>query len=133
MNNATLGHPLFSFVDIIGVERPREAFERKLIGILTVRLKQMKIIWSASAFRGGLNNPEMPRSILKKLETILWLAETLEWHLSKNLIDELDSIIEDIESFNPSFRDRMRRMTKDFHAGRFVTQEQMEKRHRIAR
>ena len=131
MSNSAIIHPLFSFADTIRAVKPREAIEAKLIGLLTARLGPLKIIWSPKAFRGGLNNPQLPKPILKKLETILWLAETLEWHLSKSLVDELDATVEDIESFNPPFIEWMRRAAKDFQAGRFVMQEQMEVPHRV--
>lgn len=132
MNTTLLTRPLFSLSDVIREARPREAVEKKLIALLQSRLKKSRIAWNPKAFQGGLGNPALPAAMLKKLETILWLAEAIDWRLSRNLKNELDETVEDIESFNPPFRASLRQAADDFKAGRFVTQEQLEARHQFS-
>ena len=131
MNYQTLTLPLISFPEIMRSSNPREVAEKNLLSLLVARLKKAGIIWNPKAFRGGLKNKEVPLSLLKKIETLVSLAESIQWKLSKSLRDELDATIEDIETFNPSFRESLRRAEEDFRAGRFVTQDEFEKRYNL--
>ena len=126
MNNQTGLQSFFSFADILRSQKPREAMEKKLIDLLSIHLKKLEVVWNPNAFRGGLHNPELPEWLLRKLESLVLLAGTVQWKLSKNLKDELDATIEDIESFNPAFVEAMKKATKDVRAGRFISQEKLE-------
>ena len=111
--------------------KPKLAIEQRLVRLLTIRLKELEIIWSPVAFRGGLQNPNLPRWLLEKLESLIALADASDWRLSKALANELDATIEDIETFNPPFQAALLRSSRDMKASRFVTQETLEKRYGI--
>ena len=98
-----------------------------------MRLAGLKVIWNPQAFRGGLGNPKLPLSLLKKLESLITLAEAVNWKLSRVARDELDVTVEDIETFNPAFRASLKRASADIKKGRFVTQEELERRYGIAK
>lgn len=127
MINQTILNPILSFPEVVQSRKPKEMFEMRLIKLLKVRLKELKIIWSSQAFRGGLNNPELPAYLLKKLESLIVLAESLDWKLSKTLKDELDITVEDIETFNPAFIKRMKRASAEIKKGNFITFEELKK------
>jgi len=118
---------------MIKSREPKSLLEQRLISLLTKRLKELKIIWNSKAFKGGLNNPELPHAILRKLESLIFLAETLNWKLSKLLKDELDSTIEDVETFNPAFRARLKKASEEFRAGKFITLETLEQKLGLAK
>lgn len=124
MNLQTI-NPILSFPDVVQTKKPRELFEDRLISLLKKRLKTYRIIWSPKAFRGGLNSPELPAALLRKLESIILLSEAVDWRLSKTLINELDNAVEDIETFNPPFRESLRRASRGAAKGRHVTLEEM--------
>ena len=126
MNTQTI-NPILSFPDVVQTKRPRELFEDRLVLLLNKRLKLLGITWGPKSFRGGLNNPELPTAILKKLESLILLAEAVGWQLSRSQINELDNTVEDIETFNPPFRESLKRASRDFAKGKYVTLEELEK------
>lgn len=128
----TVASPSLSFPEVIRSRHPRMVFENRLISLLKARLGDLNIIWNPRAFRGGLNNPALPVWLLKKLESLLFLAETVEWKLSRASRDELDATIEDIETFNPPFRKSLARASAALKAGRFVTHRELERQYGIA-
>lgn len=113
---------------MIKAREPKSLTEQRLVSLLTKRLKELKIIWSPKAFSGGLNNPELPNNILKKLESLILLAEAVNWNISKQLQDELDSTVEDVETFNPPFRTRLKKASEEFKAGKFITLDELGKK-----
>lgn len=131
MSNQTISNPILSFPEVLQSRKPREIFESRLVTLLNIRLKELKIIWNPKAFRGGLNNPKLPAVLLKKLESLIFLAETINWKLSNILKNEIDAAIEDIETFNPPFRKSLKRASANIKAGHFTTQEELEKRYGI--
>ncbi|OGM91091.1 hypothetical protein A2755_00010 [Candidatus Wolfebacteria bacterium RIFCSPHIGHO2_01_FULL_48_22] len=116
---------------LLRAAKPKLAIEQNLVQLLTVRLKELRMAWNPAAFRGGLMNPRLPVWLLEKLESLITLAETSDWRLSKSLASELDNTIEDIETFDPPFQAALRQASRDVKAGRFVTQEVLEQRYRI--
>src|SRR3989344_7492626 len=133
MANPTIINPILSMFEVLQAREPKSLLEQRLISLLTKRLKELKIIWSPKAFRGGLNTPELSENILKKLEALVLLAEAVNWKISKALRDELDSTVEDIETFNPAFIERMKKSSQDIKAGKFITLEELEKKLGLAR
>jgi hypothetical protein len=99
--NAALSY--LSLSKLIRSDQPKEELEDELISLLCGHLKRLGIKWNPSAFRAGLNNPELPEEVLRKLEDFLNIAESLRWSLPFSFVEELDKAIEDIESFNPAF------------------------------
>ena len=95
--------PYLSLSKIIRATQPKEELEDELLACLSIHLKSLGIRWSPSAFRAGLNNSQLPEGLLRRLEDFLSVSGTLDWALPKTFVDELDRLIEDIESFNPSF------------------------------
>ncbi|OGF61929.1 hypothetical protein A2926_00385 [Candidatus Giovannonibacteria bacterium RIFCSPLOWO2_01_FULL_44_40] len=128
MANQTITGPIISLSEVIKSREPKSLTEQRLISLLTKRFGDLQIIWNPKAFREGLNNPELPSNILKKLDSLLLLAETIDWKISKPLKDELDSTVEDIETFNPSFRMRLKKASEEFRAGKFIALEALEKK-----
>lgn len=128
--STTIYNPIFSLPEIIKAKEPREALENRLISILNMRLKELKIIWSRKAFRGGLNNPHLPVGLLKKLESLIIFAEAVNWKLSKNFAQELDSAVEDIETFNPPFIKKMEKFSKEIKSGKYITHEELVRKWR---
>jgi len=124
-------NPVLSFPEVMRSRKPRATFETRLVSLLSSRLKELKIIWSPKAFRGGLNNPKLPIALLKKLESLIFLAEAVNWNLSKAIRDEMDATVEDIETFNPVFRESLKKAAADIKAGRFVSQKDLEKKYGI--
>lgn len=133
MATQTITWPIISLPEMIRARKPKSLTEQRLISLLTKRLKELKIIWNPRAFRGGLNNPELPSDILKKLESLLLLAEAVNWKISKQLKDELDSTVEDIETFNPPFRAWLKKASEESRAGKFITLEALEKKIGLAK
>lgn len=123
---------ILSLSKLLGVPKPRELLKEELIKLLKARLKKLRIIWNPESFAGGLSNPKIPRDLLDKLEGLISLAEACNWKLSPQAKLELDETIEDIESFNPSFRKELDKELKeaeeDWKKGRFVPGEEIEKR-----
>ena len=103
MPPVVLTHPYLSLSKIIRATQPKEELEDELLSCLSIHLKRLGIRWSPSAFRAGLNNSQLPEGLLRRLEDFISVSETLDWALPKTFVDELDGLIEDIESFNPSF------------------------------
>ena len=131
MSNHITTKPSLSFPEVLRSREPKILFENRLIQLLTKRLKELKIIWSPQAFRGGLTNPKLPVRLITKLESLITLAEATDWKLSKVAKDELDTTIEDIETFNPSFRKFLKGATSDIKSGYFVTQKKLKQKHRL--
>lgn len=127
---------IFSLAGVLRAPRPRSFLEEELTKLLKKRLKQLDIVWNPKAFRGGLSNSQLPPRLLEKLESLLIAAEISGWDISNQLRHELDETVEDIESFNPAFRKRLARehaaALRDIKAGRFVTQEELERKLGIA-
>ena len=103
MTKVEIGTPHISLSKIIRAAKPRDELESELIALLSIQLKKMGISWNPNAFRAGLNNSELPEELLKKLEDFLNISEPLNWLLPKTFVDEFNTLIEDIESFNPAF------------------------------
>lgn len=95
--------PYISLSKIIRSPEPLKELENELVAMLTVQLKRFGVSWNPKAFRAGLNNPELPQELLGKLDDFLGTADRLGWALPKFLVEELDELVEDIESFNPLF------------------------------
>ena len=125
--------PILSLPVVLRPPQPKRAVADGLIRLLRARLNAADIIWNPIAFRGGLGNPKLPAWLLQKLESLLALAEASGLKLSRALRDELDATVKDIESFNPPFRASLRRASRDVRAGRFVTQETLERRYGLRR
>jgi hypothetical protein len=109
---------ILSLPILLRSNQPRKVIEDCLIKLLKKRLKELKIVWNASAFRGGLSNPNLPTRLLEKLENLLAVAEASGWKISGELKIELDETIEDIESFNPPFRKSIKKIQGNLKAGR---------------
>ena len=84
-------------------ENPKEELINELVACLNAHLKPLRIRWNPRAFRAGLSNPELPEGLLRKLEDFLGVAESMNWAVPKTVAEELDRVIEDIESCNPAF------------------------------
>jgi hypothetical protein len=122
-----------SFLEVIRSPEPKVVFEKKLVGLLKKNLRRLGILWSAEAFQGGLHNHELPSAILRKFESLLSLASAVDWKVSKAIASELDNTIEDIETFNPPFRESLRRAAADMRAGKYVTHDELEREFGIAK
>ena len=92
-----------SVAKILRAANPKEEVTNELVAFLMNHLKPLRIRWNPNAFRAGLTNPALPEALLRKLEDFLGVAELLGWSLPTSVVEELDRIIEDIESFNPAF------------------------------
>src|SRR3989344_2252817 len=128
MATQSIQNPILSFPDVIQTKEPKSIFENRLIAMLKKRLKELKIVWGPAAFKGGLNNPELPVEILKKLESLISISEALNWNVSVTLKNELDSTVEDIETFNPPFRARIKKISKEIKSGKFISFDKLEKK-----
>lgn len=124
----SLQNPILSFLDVIQRKELKSVFENRLIAMLKKRLKELRIIWSPQAFKGGLNNHDLPAEILRKLESIILISESLNWKISTTLKNELDTTVEDIETFNPPFIKRMKKISEEVKAGKFITFEELQKK-----
>ena len=102
-------------------------FEKKLVALLKKNLRRLGVIWSPEAFQAGLHNPALPNFVLRKFDSLLSLASAVDWKLSKAIAHELDNTIEDIETFNPAFRDALRQATRDIRAGKGIRQQELER------
>lgn len=126
--SSTIQSPIpLSFVEVIRSPEPKIVFEKKLIALLTKNLRRLGIMWSAEAFQGGLHNHELPTALLRKFESLLSLASAVDWKLSKVFVQELDNTIEDIETFNPAVRKRLRQASEDIRGGKYVKHEDLER------
>lgn len=101
---------VISLADLLTASEPKRVLEDALIAILRKQLPKLGIIWNANAFRAGLKNPKLPKKLLQKLESLLEVAELSHWELSTEAVRELDEVVEDVESFNPAFLERMKRL-----------------------
>lgn len=99
---------VISLTGVLTSAEPRQFVEDALIQTLKKHLGKFGILWNPEAFRGGLRNSRLPKNLLRKLENLLEVAEASGWDLSEHLTYELDVTIEDIESFNPAFRRRLK-------------------------
>lgn len=98
----------FSVVKVLRAADPKEELIGELVAFLRPHLRSLGIRWNPEAFRRGLTNPELPEELLSKLEDFLGIAQALNWALPKSVVEELDGIVEDIETFNPVFLERLR-------------------------
>ena len=112
---------ILSLPILLRSRQPRKVIEDGLIRLLKKHLKELKIEWSPVAFRGGLSNPKLPNRLLEKLENLLAVAEASDWKISGELRLELDETIEDIESFNPPFRESIKKIREDLKTGKLKT------------
>ena len=124
---------IISLPTILRAPKPKAAVTEGLVRLLTPRLKALKIVWNPTAFRGGLHNPALPAWLPAKLESLITLAEASGWRVSRRLRGELDTTIEDIESFNPPFVAALKRASRDIRAGRFTTMGDLERKYDIGR
>jgi hypothetical protein len=113
-----------SLTELLTAPKPRQLAEDNLIKVLSKRLPKLGIVWNRRVFRSALRSPRLPRRLLRKLENLLEAAEATEWDLSSALTHELDETIEDIESFNPAFREALnkeaRQARRDLKEGRTI-------------
>ena len=123
MREQTTASPFISFPELVRVRKPQALFEERLISLLN-------IVWNPKAFHGGLHNSKLPVWLLQKLESLIVMSESVRWKISKAARNELDATIEDIESFNPSFQESLRRASSDIRAARGVLHEELAKRYR---
>ena len=130
MREQTTASPFISFPELVRVRKPQALFEERLISLLKVRLKELNIVWNPKAFHGGLHNSKLPVWLLQKLESLIVMSESVRWKISKAARNELDATIEDIESFNPSFQESLRRASSDIRTARGVLHEELAKRYR---
>ena len=93
--------------------RPKVVVEDALVKLLKKRLKELNVLWVPSNFRKALTNPKLPADLLAKLENLIFAAELSDWKISNSLKFELDETIEDIESFNPAYREAMKRESRE--------------------
>lgn len=123
---------IFSITDLLRTPEPKTFLEDELIKLLARRLKQLDILWNPRSFRAGLANPKLPSHLLKKLESLLEVAEAVGWDISNELRHELDETVEDIETFNPAFRKRLARehrsALKDIKLGRLISGEDLARK-----
>jgi hypothetical protein len=103
MATVELERQYLSVARILRATNPKEELTNELVAFLGTHLKAYGIRWNPKAFRAGLSSPEVPMELLRKLEDFLGVAESLNWVVPKSVVDELDRIIEDIESCNPAF------------------------------
>ena len=124
MSTVELERSYLSVANILLADDPKEELINELVACLTLHLKPLKIRWNPNAFRASLQNPELPAELLRKLEDFLGVADSLQWSLPKTVVEELDRVIEDIESCNPAFMNRLRAS----HASGRVTAGAVKKR-----
>ena len=92
-----------SVARILRAPDPRKELTDELVAFLSAHLKALGIRWNPKAFRAGLKNSLLPEELLRKLEDFLGVAESLNWSLPNAVVEALDHVLEDIESFNPAF------------------------------
>ena len=123
---------ILSLSKVLTSPRPQELVKEELITLLKNRLKKLDILWNPKSFSGGLSNPELPKKLLNKLENLVSLAELSNWELSSQVKLEIDETIEDIETFNPSFRKSLikeiKQAKEDLIKGRAISGEEMERK-----
>jgi len=120
---------ILSLSKLLVIPKPRELVKEELIKLLKARLKKLGIVWNPKSFAGGLSNPELPKDLLIKLEGLISLAEASGWKLSPTAKFELDETIEDIETFNPSFRKELeKRIAEADRDKSWIPLEEIEKR-----
>lgn len=95
--------PHLSLARILRADEPKAELEDELIGCLTGLCKALGITWNPKAFRAGLENPDVPESLLRQLEDFLSVIESMRGAVPKSVVEALDRTIEDIESCNPAF------------------------------
>jgi len=92
-----------SVARILRSDDPKGELTKELIALLDSHVNALGIRWNPKAFRAGLTNPELPEDLLRKLEDLLAVGESLHWSLPKTVAEALDTVLEDIESCNPAF------------------------------
>ena len=95
--------PYLSVAKILRAEDPKAELTNELVTLLAAHVKRLGIHWNPKAFRAGLKNSDLPNDLLRKLEDLLEVAESLNWSLPKTVVDTLDHVLEDIEACNPAF------------------------------
>jgi hypothetical protein len=96
--------PKFSLARLLRAPRPKEELVDEAISILAVGLEKLEIVWNPQSFRNGLLNPELPKNLLEGLEGFVEIGLKLGWEFPKSIAKEFDKLVEDVESFCPSFR-----------------------------
>lgn len=104
---------IVSLSDVMLSSRPKVVVEDALVKLLRKRLKELNITWDPPTFRKALKNPKLPAWILAKLENLIAAAEASGWRTSNALALELDETVEDIESFNPTYRTWLKKSRRD--------------------
>ena len=82
----------------------RAELVRELIDILLPGLERYAVVWNPKVFKEALLNGDVPRDLLEKFDISLKTAVSMNWNIPVSLVEEIDRIVEDIESFNPKFR-----------------------------
>ena len=103
MATVEVERPYLSVARILRASDPKEEVTSELVTFLGTHMKPLGIHWNSRAFRAGLQNPGLPEELLRKLEDLLTVAESLNWSLPKTVVEAFDGVIEDIESCNPAF------------------------------
>ena len=66
---------------------------------------------------------------MEKLANLIAEAEASDWKVSKWLTAELDETVEDIETFNPAYREALkkeaREARRDIKAGRYISSDEL--------
>ena len=127
----TFSSSVVFLVQVMRSEEPRETLEKSLVALLKVRLKEWEVLWNPSNFCEGLRNPDMPVELLQKLEDLLLTSEKLQWDLPKTLVEDLDLVVEDIESFNPAYIARVEcdaaKVERDREEGKLIPLSELSK------
>src|SRR3989344_3195418 len=120
---------IVSLSDVMLSSRPKVVVEDALVKLLKKRLKELNVLWVPSNFRKALTNPKLPADLLAKLENLIFAAELSDWKISNSLKFELDETIEDIESFNPAYREAMkgesREARRELKSGKLIPLEEL--------
>ena len=93
-----------SLTKLLTAHEIRIELVREVIDLLTPGLKRFDIIWNSKVFQASLLKGGIPKSLLEKFEILLETAVNMNWRLPASLVEELDLVIENIESFHPPFR-----------------------------
>jgi len=82
---------------------PKLLISEGLTRLLVGKLRPSGVVFNEEAFSEGLTNPDLPVSLLDRLEELISSEEEKDWKLSKRIVAEFDKVIEEVESFNPLF------------------------------
>ena len=93
-----------SIEKLLSAHEIRIELVKEIINILTQGLKRFNVIWNPKVFQEALLNGNVSPALLKKLDMLIKTAVTMNWEIPSSLVEEIDRVVEDIESFNPAFR-----------------------------